>query len=57
MCAINPKHQHHYKLSVYTSHDMSEEDFATLVIGKVVELEMKLNEDMRLRWHVEDITE
>jgi len=36
---------------------MSEEDFAILVLNKVVELEMKLNEDMRLRWHVQDISE
>ena len=42
---------------VSMSEPMSEEDFAILVLNKVVELEMKLNEDMRLRWHVQDISE
>jgi hypothetical protein len=33
---------------------MSEEDFAVLVIGKLAELEIELNKDMRLRWHIKD---
>jgi hypothetical protein len=52
MCAIYPKHEKHFTLSVFTSLDMSEESFRELVCEKVVKIEMQLNADMRLRWHV-----
>ena len=54
MCAINPKHQLHFKLSVYTSLDMSEQEFGILVLEKMTNLEVKLNQDMRLRWHIKE---
>jgi hypothetical protein len=55
MCAINPKRQRHFKLSVYTSLEMTQEEFDNLVRTKVVAAEMGMNQDMRLRWHVEEI--
>lgn len=55
MCAINPKHQHHFTLSVYTSDgNISEENFKAFVCHKVLEMEVTLNEDTRLRWHVKE---
>ena len=54
MCAINPKHEWHFTLSVYTSLDITKEQFQDLVISKVLELEARLNSDARLRWHVKD---
>ena len=54
MCAINPKHQKHLMLSVYTSADMTKEQFDHLVQTKAVIMEAELNQDMRLRWHVSE---
>jgi hypothetical protein len=54
MCAINPKQQRHFTLSVYTSIVMSEEEFLDLVCRKTLAVELALNEDFRLRWHVAD---
>lgn len=55
MCAINPKHQHHFKLSVYTSLNVTPEQFENYVMHKLLELEAKLNEDARLRWHITEM--
>jgi hypothetical protein len=52
MCAINPKHEHHFVLSVYTSHGMTTEEFNQMVAESALNLEMKLNENGRLRWHI-----
>jgi len=54
MCAINPKYQKHFRLSVYTSHaiDMTEGEFLNLTLDKLLHMEQNLNEDMRLRWHI-----
>jgi len=54
MCAINPKHERHFTISVYTSLDMTEKDFIYLVSEMLVKTEMALNMDMRLRWHVKE---
>jgi len=54
MCAINPKHEKHFTISVYTSLDMTEEEFNNMVRVKLVGAETALNSDMRLRWHVKD---
>jgi len=54
MCAINPKRQRHFILSVYTSLEMTEAEWAVLVMGKVLEVENDLNKDARLRWHVKE---
>lgn len=56
MCAINPKRQKHLTLSVYTTADLSEEEFTQLVAEKALTMEVKLNEDMRLRWHITERT-
>jgi hypothetical protein len=52
MCAINPKHQKHFRISVYTSEDITEEAFRLRVLNKVLATEMALNADARLRWHI-----
>jgi len=54
ICAINPKHEKHFTISVYTSLDMTEEEFNNMVRVKLVGAETALNSDMRLRWHVKD---
>jgi len=54
MCAINPKHERHFTISVYTSLDMPEEEFNYLVSEMLVKTELALNMDMRLRWHVKE---
>jgi hypothetical protein len=54
MCAINPKHEKHFTISVYTSLEIPEEDFRELVYEMLVRTEMTLNLDMRLRWHVKE---
>jgi hypothetical protein len=54
MCAINPKRQRHFTLSVYTSVTMTVEEWDELVQSKLFEVEQQLNADMRLRWHVKD---
>jgi hypothetical protein len=55
MCAINPKQQHHFTLSVYTSVDMEHDEFMTRIAEKVMEAEQMLNQDMRLRWRIEEV--
>jgi hypothetical protein len=54
MCAISPKHQKHFTLSVYTSLNMTEEEFLELIYAKVMLSEIELNADARLRWHVKE---
>jgi len=55
MCAINPKRERHFTLSVYTTMDMTDEQFDHLVATKAVIAEAELNQDMRLRWHVKEM--
>ena len=52
MCALNPKHSKVFRLEVFTSADIDEATFLELVRQKVVEAEVDLNIDMRLRWHI-----
>jgi len=52
MCAINPKHKEHFSIDVYTSTNMSENEFLELIAVKILEIEQQLNADMRLRWHI-----
>ena len=54
MCAINPKREKHFTISVYTALDMTEEEFNYLVLNMLMGTEMALNADMRLRWHIKD---
>ena len=54
MCAINPKQEAHFTISVYTSLDMDKDEFMNLVGNRLVEMEAELNRDMRLRWHVKE---
>ena len=57
MCAINPKRQAHFKLSVYTAHEMTDEAWEDLTTSALIEAELKLNESGRLRWHVSPVSE
>lgn len=52
MCAINPKRQMTFVLSVYTAHEMTDEQWDEAVMKRVLDAEIKLNEDGLLRWHV-----
>ena len=52
MCAINPKRQHQFLLTVYTSHDMDEETFLSRIRDLVLETEQRLNLPGHLRWHI-----
>jgi hypothetical protein len=54
MCAINPKHKRKFIINVYTSHEMTQEEFSKLVYNKLLVTEISLNKDGRLRWHVEE---
>lgn len=55
MCAINPKHQTSFIIKVYTSdlNNQGEAVFLDLVMEKILQAEIELNRDARLRWHVE----
>lgn len=55
MCAINPKHERHFTLSVYTSLNMPETDFVKLVLDAAIAMEMEWNKDARLRWHIGEV--
>jgi hypothetical protein len=57
MCALNPKHEQHFVISVYTSAEMGDEEFKLLVAQKMIQVEAQLNQDMRLRWHVKETEE
>jgi len=50
---INPKHERHFAIHVYTSLEMTKGDFLREVCEKLVLMEASLNEDMRFRWHIE----
>lgn len=52
MCAINPKRQRTFTLTVYTAHDMTEEHWQELTIHKALNVEQLLNADGRARWHL-----
>ena len=54
MCAINPKRQRHFTLSVYTAADMIDSEWEMLITAKLFDMELRLNSDMRLRWHIQD---
>ncbi len=55
MCAINPVHQHHFKLSVYTADSkVSVSDFNDAIYGLACELELRLNSTTPFRWHIHD---
>jgi hypothetical protein len=57
MCAINPTHEYHLTISVYTSLKITQEEFRNLTISKLVEAEQQLNADGRLRFHIQDLDE
>ena len=54
MCAINPKHQKHFTISVYTSQNIPEWEFNGMVTDELIDIEIRLNKDAKLRWHVKE---
>ena len=53
MCEINPKHTLIMRLEFFTSApDMTREEFTQIVTEKCFNMEMKANEDMRIRCHI-----
>ncbi len=55
MCEINPKHKRFFRLEVYTSNpNISQQDFEAQIMQKLLDTEMKLNEDGRFRFHIHD---
>lgn len=55
MCAINPKFQKHFRLSVYTSNPkVTEKEFQEAVLFVVTSMERRLNKSGLMRWHVNE---
>lgn len=55
MCAINPTHKKRLILDVYTSHPtMTKEEFELSVLGKALAIELDLNSDGVIRWHLKE---
>jgi hypothetical protein len=55
MCEINPTHAAYFKLEAFTSNPkMTREEFDQQVAQKLLEVEMKLNEDGKFRFHIHD---
>lgn len=54
MCAINPTHKKRIILDVYTSENITKEKFDSIVREQAFYLEVNLNKDTRLRWHVKE---
>lgn len=52
MCEINPKHKAFFRLEAFTSHDMTEQQFTTEVMERLLNVELKLNADGRFRFHI-----
>lgn len=53
MCEINPAHSAFFRLEAFTSHrDMTQEQFTHEVMTRLLEAEIKLNEDGRFRFHI-----
>lgn len=58
MCELNPKHTKILRLEFFTSHPkMTKEEFEKIILDKCLEMEMKANEDGRIRCHVHEMEE
>lgn len=57
MCAINPKHKKRFILDIYTSQEISKEQFDLLVFKAGVAMKIKLHKKGNLRWHVKELKE
>lgn len=57
MCAINPVWKKRLILDVYTSEKIPIQEFDDLVLEKALNIEIVLNEDARLRWHLKESKE
>lgn len=54
MCAIDPKHKKRFILDVFTSQDVSKEDFDAITRTVALETEIQLNASGKLRWHLHE---
>jgi hypothetical protein len=53
MCEINPTHKAFFRLEAFTSNSkMTAEEFEAEIAQRLLEAEMKLNEDGRFRFHI-----
>lgn len=52
MCAINPKHHSRFVVDLYTSQELTDEQWTNLVMPRMLEIEQKLNEPGDVRAHV-----
>ena len=54
MCAINPVWKKRLLLDVYTSEKISLQQFEDFFLYKALEMEVNLNMDGKLRWHLKE---
>ncbi len=55
MCALNPKYKKRYIIDVYTSYDMTEDEFLKSSVILLLESEIELNEKYpRFRFHLKE---
>jgi hypothetical protein len=54
MCAINPRRERHFTVSFYTSHILRDTTWDQLTFQAMLQLEIKLNTDGRIRVHVSE---
>lgn len=55
MCEINPRHTKILRLEFFTSHPtMTREAFDTIIAEECLAMEMKANQDFRIRCHIHE---
>jgi hypothetical protein len=54
MCELNPKQTLLFNLEVFTSINMTKEEFQELVVPRLVAVENLLNADGRIRVHIHE---
>jgi len=52
MCEINPKRTKIFRLEFFTSHSISEKEWNTLVVERLLELEQAFNATSQIRVHI-----
>lgn len=58
MCEINPRHSMFFSLEVFTSNpNTTEEEFRHEAMGRVLNYEIAMNADGRLRFHVHEVAD
>lgn len=57
MCEINPKHKALFILEVFTTANMTREQFDVEVVERLLEVEQHLNASGRFRFHIHETNE